>query len=65
MPDPISAGLAVAAETLKIVADTQEQKNAPDVKAAAVAQDEVATREAATKAVADGDLEEMRKLVAE
>jgi hypothetical protein len=65
VPDAISAGLTIAAETLKIVADTQEQKNAPDVKAAAVAQDEVAVREAATKAIEGGDLEEMRKLVAE
>jgi hypothetical protein len=65
VPDPISAGLQVAAEGLKIIATTHEAKNAPDVKAAAIAQDEEDVRAAATKAVAEGDLDEMRKLVAE
>lgn len=65
MPDPISAGLQVAAEGLKIIATTHEAKNAEDVKAAAIAQDEADAKAAATKAVAEGNLEEMRKLVAE
>lgn len=65
MADPVSSGLEVAAKTLEIIADIQEAKNAPDVRDAVKKQDEVNAVAEETKAVAERDIEAVRKNLAE
>lgn len=65
MSDAVTEVAKAAAEALRLAADVQEQKNAPDVKAAEKAQDDVDAVSAETKAVADQNAEAVRKNIAE
>jgi hypothetical protein len=65
MDPAIDAGLKIIAETASIVAGVQSDKNAPDVKVAKEAQDEIDAVDAETRAVAEHDIETIRKNLAE
>lgn len=61
----ITQGLRAFAETIGLINKRTDLKNAPDVKAAAIATDEQKQIDKINKDVANGDLDAMRKDIAE
>lgn len=52
-------------EVTKLVEQKETEKNAPDVRAAAIAQDEQAAQDKTREAIANNDIEEERREAAE
>jgi hypothetical protein len=65
MEPAIGAAIKLAAEVAELAVDVQEEKNAPDVKAAKKAQNEVTAVDREIKAVAEQDAATLRKNLAE
>jgi hypothetical protein len=65
MSDAIGEGLKIVSQGLDIAKDVTDRRNAADVRAAAIKQDEIKVLEDFEKALAEGNLEAVQIHLAE